>query len=97
MLLGIGHYYVKFIGFWKYEIYLLLTVVFEAPNLFYLYLTHMRSFKVIGSSVGERKSKSAGLEVSEQHSDGPESTSEESSSSGEGADFAPQNFTKSVI
>ena len=96
MLLAFGHYD-EFTGFWKYEIYLLLTVVFEAPNLFYLYLTHMRSFKVLEGSVSERKSKSGALDTSQQHSDGPESTSEESSSSEGESDFAPQNFTKSVI
>ena len=62
MLLAFGHYN-EIAGFWRYEFYLLLTVVFEAPNLFYLYLTHMRSFKVLDNAVVERKSKSEILDA----------------------------------
>ena len=78
LLLAFGHYN-TLAGFWKYEYYLLLTVVFEVPNLFYLYLTHMRSFKVFDSTVSERKSP--GLDFSAEHSDGPGSTLDGSSSS----------------
>jgi hypothetical protein len=39
-----GHY--KGVGvFLKYEFYLLFSTILEVPNMFFLYMTHYRSFK----------------------------------------------------
>jgi len=31
--------------FWRFELYFLVTLLIEAPNIFYLYVMHLRSFK----------------------------------------------------
>ena len=31
--------------FWRFELYFLITLLIEAPNIFYLYVMHLRCFK----------------------------------------------------
>lgn len=48
ILLSVGHYH-NVAEFWKIEGYLLLSILFEAPNMLILYMTHLKSFKILDS------------------------------------------------
>lgn len=95
-LVALGHY--DWLGgFWKYEIYLLLTVGFEAPNLFFLYLTHLRSFGILGGQKKEDPQKSkaeSATEVSYSCSQSQQSSTDSDASS---EDLGQTNFTLAVI
>jgi len=47
--------------FWRFELYFLITVLIEAPNIFYLYVMHLCCFKEKNSGLieeGEETDKS---------------------------------------